>query len=132
MKRLPRPIRLSIITLGLLATVSIVVYAARRAWPRTSSEVLPLTVAIHPRDFTLKISANGELQSSESLTIAVPFVPVQRLRIATVVADGRPVSKGDVLVEFDPAELDLEALEHHSSLEMTNQKITKGEMAIGV
>jgi len=132
MKRLPRLLRLSIIALGLLAAASIVVYAARRAWPRSSSETLPLTVAIQPRDFTLKISANGELQSSESLTIAVPFVPVQRLRIATVVADGRPVSKGDVLVEFDPAELDLEALEHHSSLEMTNQKITKGEMAIGV
>jgi multidrug efflux pump subunit AcrA (membrane-fusion protein) len=91
-----------------------------------------LTVAIHPRDFTLRISANGELQSAESLTIAVPFVPVQRLRIATVVADGRNVGKGDVLVEFDPAELDLEALEHRSSLEMTNQKITKGEMAVGV
>ena len=132
MKRPHRPIRLSVITLGLLATVSIVVYAARRAWPRGSSEVLPLTVAIHPRDFTLRISANGELQSAESLTIAVPFVPVQRLRIATVVADGRNVGKGDVLVEFDPAELDLEALEHRSSLEMTNQKITKGEMAVGV
>ena len=91
-----------------------------------------MTVAIHPRDFTLRISANGELQSAESLTIAVPFVPVQRLRIATVVADGRNVGKGDVLVEFDPAELDLEALEHRSSLEMTNQKITKGEMAVGV
>ena len=50
---------------------------------------LPLTMAIQPRDFTIRISANGELQSSESLSIAVPFVPVERLKIADVVADGR-------------------------------------------
>ncbi len=112
--------------------ISIVIYAARRAWPGSSSEVAPLIVAIQPRDFTLRISANGELQSAESKTIAVPFVPVQRLRIATVIADGRHVDKGDTLVEFDPTELDLEALEYRSSLDAANQKINKGELAIGV
>ncbi|MCI0339123.1 MAG: HlyD family efflux transporter periplasmic adaptor subunit [Acidobacteria bacterium] len=132
MKRLPKYIRLSLVSLLLLAAISIVIYAARRAWPSSASETLPLMVAIQPRDFTLKINANGELQSAESMTIAVPFVPVQRLRIATVIADGRHVNKGDVLVEFDPAELDLEMLEHRSSLESANQKISKGELAIGV
>jgi RND family efflux transporter MFP subunit len=132
MKRFPKSIRLAMIAILLLSAVSIVIYAARRAWPSASSDVLPLTVAIQPRDYTLRISANGELQSADSLTIAVPFVPVQRLRIATVVADGRHVNKGDMLVEFDPTELDSEALEHKSSLEMANQKITKGELAIGV
>lgn len=115
----------------LTALVSVVIYAARRAWPAASSEVLPLTMAIQPRDFTIRISANGELQSSESMTIAVPFVPVQRLRIAEVVADGRHVNKGDVLAEFDPTDLDLEMLEHRSSLNAANQKITKGELASG-
>jgi multidrug resistance efflux pump len=88
-----------------------------------------LTAVIQPHDFTLKIAANGELQSAESMAIAVPFVPVYRLRISSVVPDGRRVTKGDVLVEFDPTDLDLEALEHHSSLDAANQKITKGEMA---
>ncbi len=129
MKRLPKFVRIALITVLLTALASAAIYAARRAWPAASSEVLPLTMAIQPRDFTIRISANGELQSSESMTIAVPFVPVQRLKIAEVVADGRHVNKGDTLVEFDPAELDLEMLEHKSSLEASNQKITKGELA---
>jgi HlyD family secretion protein len=132
MKRLPKSIRYGLIMFILLVGVSAVIYAARRAWPGSESEVLPLTTMIAPREYTLKITANGELQSTESKTIAVPFVPVQRLRIASVVADGRHVSKGDVLVEFDPTELDLEMLDHRSSLEAANQKISKGELAIGV
>ncbi len=132
MKHINKPIRLTLLSLGILAVVSVAIYAARRAWLTGSTEVLPLTAIIEPRDFTLKITANGELQSSESMAIAVPFVPVFRLRISSVVADGRHVQKGDVLVEFDPADLDLEALEHRSSLEIANQKITKSEMAVSV
>jgi HlyD family secretion protein len=132
MKRLPKPLRYGLITLILLATVSIVIFAARHAWPSSASAILPLTVVVQPRDFTLKINANGELQSAESIAIAVPFVPVQRLRIASVIADGRHVSKGDVVIEFDETELDLEMLEHRSSLEAADQKITKGELATGV
>lgn len=131
MKKFPKQLRFVLIAAVFTAGISGAIYAARRAWPTASSEVLPLTVTVQPRDFTIKISANGELQSSESMTIAVPFVPVQRLRIASVVADGRHVNKGDVLVEFDPAELDLEMLEYRSSLEAANQKITKGELASG-
>jgi RND family efflux transporter MFP subunit len=132
MKRFPKLVRAILLTVVLLAAVSIVIYAARRAWPADSSDVAPLTVAIQPRDFTLKIYANGELQSAESMTIAVPFVPVEKLKIATVVPDGRHINKGETLVEFDPTELDLQMLEHRSSLEMANQKITKGELGVGV
>ncbi|MGH9852957.1 MAG: hypothetical protein ACREBD_24230, partial [Blastocatellia bacterium] len=131
-KRLPKLVRAIFIAIILLAAVSIAIYAARRAWPASSSEIAPLTVPIQPRDFTLKIYADGELQSAESMTIAVPFVPVERLRIATVVADGRHVNKGDTLVEFDQTELDLQMLEHRSNLEMANQKITKGELGSNV
>src|SRR5262245_41997809 len=114
MKRLPKPVRYGLITIVMLAAVSAVIYAARRAWPASTSEVLPITLPVQPRDFTLNISADGELQSAESVAIAVPFVPVQRLRIASVVADGHHVNKGEMLVEFDPAELDLEMLDHRS------------------
>jgi len=132
MKRFSKTLRLPILMILLLALASIAFYGGRRAWTRANSELLPLTVTIQPKEFTLKISANGELQSEESMAIAVPHVPVNRLRIATVVPDGRHVNKGDLLVEFDPAELDLQVLEHRSSLEMANQKINKGELAVGV
>jgi len=131
-KRLPKLVRLIFVAVILLAAVSVAIYAARRSWPSGSSEISPLVVPIQPRDFTLKINAEGELQSAESMTIAVPFVPIERLRIATVVADGRHVNKGDTLVEFDQAELDLQMLEHRSNLEMANQKITRGELGSNV
>src|SRR5262245_39923431 len=111
-KRLPKLVRAILISIVLLAAVSFAIYAARRAWPSGSSDIAPLVVSVQPRDFTLKIYADGELQSSESMTIAVPPVPIERLRIASVIADGRHVNKGDTLVEFDQEELDLQMLEH--------------------
>jgi len=130
--RLPKFVRTILVAVVLLAAVSVAIYAARRAWPSGSSDVVPLVVPVQPRDFTLKIYADGELQSAESMTIAVPFVPVDRLRVATVVADGRHVNKGDTLVEFDQTELDLQKLEQRSNLDMANQKITKGELGSNV
>ncbi|HEU0176443.1 MAG TPA: HlyD family efflux transporter periplasmic adaptor subunit [Blastocatellia bacterium] len=131
-KRLPKVVRTILVAIVLLAAISVAIYAARRAWPSGSSEIAPLVVPVQPRDFTLKIYADGELQSVESMTIAVPSVPIERLRIATVVADGRHVNKGDTLVEFDQEEMDLQMLEQRSNLEMSNQKINKGELGSNV
>jgi multidrug efflux pump subunit AcrA (membrane-fusion protein) len=131
-KRLPKQIRAIFIAIVLAPAVSVAMYAARRAWPSVSSEVVPLVVSVEPRDFTLRIYADGELQSAESMTIAVPSVPIDRLRIASVVADGRHVNKGDTLVEFDQAEMDLQMLEQRTNLEMANQKIDKGELGSNV
>jgi multidrug efflux pump subunit AcrA (membrane-fusion protein) len=115
----------------LLISASLGVVATRRTLTRESSGLLPLTLTLRPQEFRHLIAANGELQSEESVAVAVPNVPVQRLRVAAVVPDGRPVVKGDVIVEFDPAEIVLQAQEHKSSLEMANQKISRGQLAIG-
>jgi RND family efflux transporter MFP subunit len=131
-KRLPKPVRSIFIAVVLLVGVSVVIYGARSAWPTGSSDIIPLVVPIQPRDFTLKIYADGELQSVESMTIAVPSVPIERLRIASVVADGRHVNKGDTLVEFDQEEMDLQMTEQRTNLEMSNQKLSKGELGSNV
>ena len=120
------------LSITFLAIASLGIYGGRRVWKETTSELQPLTVTLQPQEFTLIIPSYGELQSAESLAIAVPNVPANRLRIATVVPDGRHVNKGDVLVEFDPTELDLQVLEQQSSLEIAQQKINKGELAISV
>jgi HlyD family secretion protein len=107
-------------------------YGGYKALTRTTFDLPVLTMEIKPKDLTLRVSANGELQSAESSAIAVPNVPVDKLRIATVVPDGHHVKKGDVLVEFDPAELNLQVLENRSNLDIANQKINKSELAVGV
>lgn len=129
LKRLYKRIRWASFIVIALAALSIGGYKGYRAWVQSSGALTPLVMTIEPRDFTINIAANGELQSAESLTIAVPPVPAQRLRIASVVREGTFVNKGDPLVEFDPTELDLKAMEHHSDLDIANQKISKGEMA---
>ncbi len=129
LKRLYKRIRWAALIIIGLAALSIGGYKGYRAWIEPSGNLTPLVMTIEPRDFTINIAANGELQSAESLTIAVPPVPAQRLRIASVVREGTFVNKGDPLVEFDPTELDLKAMEHHSDLDIANQKISKGEMA---
>ncbi len=103
-------LRAILFTLILLAMTAVGIYAARRAWTSSNAPLSPLMMTIQPREFKLMISANGELQSEESLAIGMPPVPVFRLKIASVVSDGRHINKGDTLVEFDPAELDLQML----------------------
>jgi HlyD family secretion protein len=127
--KLFRTLSLLIIFLGLALTGA---YSGYKAWTRTSTELPILTMTIQPKDLTLRVSAAGEMQSVEASTIAVPHVPVEKLRIATVVPDGHHVKKGDVLVEFDPADLDLQVLENRSNLDIANQKINKSQLGVGV
>lgn len=122
-------IRAVILILLFIGLASAGIYGGYRTLSEATGDLQPLTQPVQPRDFSLKIKANGELQSAESVAIAVPGVPVQRLRIASVVPDGTHVNKGDVLVEFDPSELDLKVMEHRNDLEIALQKISKGEMA---
>lgn len=123
--------RLIAVIAVMLAVLSFSGYKGYRAWSELAPEASPLTLPLELRDFTIKISANGELQSAESVAIAVPPVPVNQLRIGWVVPDGRYVKKGDVLVEFDRTEIDLQVLEDNFDLKMANQKINKSEMAVG-
>src|ERR1044071_6386797 len=83
----------------ILGLTSLGIYGGHRAWKRSSAELSPLSITLTAKEFTINIQANGELQSEESTAIAVPSVPVENLRIATVVPDGHHVEKGDVLVE---------------------------------
>jgi multidrug efflux pump subunit AcrA (membrane-fusion protein) len=128
-KRSHKIVRRIALLVAVVVLASTGIYGAYRALTRTTSELQPLTAVIRPQDFTLTISANGELQSAESMAIAVPPVPVERLRIASAVADGTYVNKGDVLIEFDAEEIDLQLMAHRSDLEMAMQKINRGGLA---
>jgi multidrug efflux pump subunit AcrA (membrane-fusion protein) len=129
MKLWHRRLRNLVLLLLVLGVIAVGLLGARRALRSAPDELSPLTMMVQPRDFTLLIAAKGELQSVQATAIAVPPVPVNRLRIASVIADGRYVNKGDVLIEFDPEELDLQKREHNAGLEMVRQKLDKGSLA---
>src|SRR5215472_9476583 len=130
MKRIFKKVRIYLVIITALGLLSIGAYGGRKAWMSANADLRPLATTIQPKDFALKIPANGELQAADSVIVAVPPVPVNRLRIGSVVPNGTHVNKGDVLIEFDPAELDLQMKEHQSNLEEANQKISKGSTSV--
>ena len=129
MKRSRKLVRRLILATIVVLLTSGALFGGYRALTRTGPDTRPLNVVIKSNDFNLKISANGELQAVESIAVAVPPVPVQRLRIGWAVPDGTHVNKGDVLIEFDPDELNLELMAHRSDLQMALEKITRGGLA---
>ena len=129
MKRSRKLVRRLILATIVVLLTSGALFGGYRALTRTVPDSRPLSVVIRSNDFNLKISANGELQAAESIAVAVPPVPVQRLRIGWAVPDGTHVNKGDVLIEFDPDELNLELMAHRSDLQMALEKITRGGLA---
>lgn len=129
MKRSRKLVRRLILATIVVLLTSGALFGGYRALTRTVPDSRPLNVVIRSNDFNLKISANGELQAAESIAVAVPPVPVQRLRIGWAVPDGTHVNKGDVLIEFDPDELNLELMAHRSDLQMALEKITRGGLA---
>lgn len=129
MRRIPRLLRRIVVSIVGILVVCGALFGSYRALNHTAVDIQPLTIALQPTDFTLKISANGELQSAESIAVGVPPVPVERLRIGSVVPDGTHVNKGDVLVEFDPDELNLQIMSHRSDLQMALERINKGGLA---
>lgn len=72
-------------------------YAAYRYTGTTEVEV-PVA-RVRRGDFVVSVRTRGDIKSARSTILKAPQVP--GLRITRLAANGRPVSKGDVVVEFD-------------------------------
>jgi HlyD family secretion protein len=72
-------------------------YAAYRYTGTTEVEV-PVA-RVRRGDFVVSVRTRGDIKSARSTILKAPQVP--GLRITRLAANGRPVAKGDVVVEFD-------------------------------
>jgi len=72
-------------------------YAAYRYTGTTEVEV-PVA-RVRRGDFVVSVRTRGDIKSARSTILKAPQVP--GLRITRLTPNGRPVSKGDVVVEFD-------------------------------
>ncbi len=92
------PTRVKIITwiLG-LAVGGGGLYAAYRYTGTTEVEVA--VARVRRADFIISVRTRGTVQSAHSFILTAPHVP--GLRIVHLADNGRPVKKGDVVVEFD-------------------------------
>jgi HlyD family secretion protein len=72
-------------------------YAAYRYTGTTEVEVA--VARVRRADFVVSVRTRGDIKSARSTILKAPQVP--GLRLTRLAPNGRPVSKGDVVVEFD-------------------------------
>ncbi len=57
------------------------------------------TARVERREFIMSIRARGEIKARESVKITTP--PTPDLKIVRLAEDGKPIKKGEIVVEFD-------------------------------
>jgi HlyD family secretion protein len=92
------------------------------AYRLTESTEIDVAVAkVRRADFVIAVRARGEIKSTRSITLAAPQVP--NVRIVKLAESGRPVKKGDVVVEFDTAQQEQNLLERTTNVRAADSEI---------
>ncbi len=74
-------------------------------------------------EFTISVRTRGEVKSTRSQTLTAPQVPDPR--IVRLAESGKPIKKGDVVVEFDRAQQEQTYLEKNTSVRTADSEITQ-------
>ncbi len=111
------------ILLGVLALAGAGgVYAAYNYNQKTSVVEVPVA-KVRRGDFTIVVRARGEIRSVNSVVITAPQVPDPR--IVRLAESGKPIRKGDVVVEFDAAAQEQSLLERNTSVRTIDSQIVQ-------
>jgi HlyD family secretion protein len=87
-------------------------YAAYRYTGTTEVEVA--VARVRRADFIISVRTRGAIKSAHSTILTAPQVP--GLRIVHLADNGRPVKKGDVVVEFDAIQQEQNVIERTTSV----------------
>jgi RND family efflux transporter MFP subunit len=102
---------------------------AARALGDAAPDVPLYTVREEP--FRRRVVAEGVLDSAEATPITTPSQVFGAVRIAWMVPEGAPVSKGDVVVRLDPTELERELESSRADRASAELKLSKAEAQAG-
>ncbi len=83
------------------------------------------TARVEKRDFVTTVSSRGELKSGVSTQIMAPQTP--DLTIVRLAADGKPIRRGQVVVEFDAAAQEDLYIERDTSVRQVESEIEQAE-----
>jgi RND family efflux transporter MFP subunit len=81
------------------------------------------TAAVRKADFIIAVTARGEIRSTRSTILTAPQVP--NPRITKLAESGKPVKAGEVVVEFDTAQLENFYLDRNSAVRTTDSEIVQ-------
>lgn len=85
---------------------------------------VPLAVVVRG-DFARWVPADGVLRSAQSIPLSIPPEIPDRLRIAWIAPEGTRVQPGDVVLRFDPTELQRKLEDSGSDLAGNRLKVDK-------
>jgi HlyD family secretion protein len=98
--------------------------AAVAAYRLTGTTEVDVPVAkVRRADFVISVRVRGEIKSTRSVILDAPQVP--DVRITRLVESGRPVKKGEVVVEFDAAQQEQNLLERNTSVRTVDSEIVQ-------
>jgi multidrug efflux pump subunit AcrA (membrane-fusion protein) len=103
-----------------------VVGGAAYGWHRynASAEVVDVPVAkVRRAEFVIGVRTRGEVRSVNSVIITAPQVPDPR--IVKLAESGKPIRKGDVVVEFDAAQQEQFYLERNTTVRTVDSEIVQ-------
>ncbi len=88
-----------------------------------TTEVVVATARARRSDFVIAISTRGEVRSTRSIVLTAPQVPSPR--IVKLAESGKPIKKGDVVVEFDSAQQEQTYLEQSTNVRTADSEIVQ-------
>jgi HlyD family secretion protein len=92
------------------------------AWHYTgTTEVQVATARVRRGDFIISVRTRGEIKSTRSIILTAPQVPSPR--IVKLAESGKPIHKGDVVVEFDPVQQEQNYIEKDTSIRTAQSQI---------
>jgi HlyD family secretion protein len=109
---------------GWLAALAVCSGGGYAAYRYTApEEVVVATAKARRGDFVISIRSRGEIRSTRSVTLSAPQVPDPR--IVRLAEAGRPVKKGDVVVELDTAQQEQSYLERSTTVRTVDSEIVQ-------
>jgi len=100
-----------------------VAYAGLQFWAPATQEVP--TARVERREFVQTVRTRGEVKSLNTVPVAAPQTP--DLTIVRLAADGKPIKRGDVVVEFDAATQEERYLEKSTEVRQVDSEIIQKE-----
>ena len=115
------------VSLAIVAVALLVALAAFLPLARPGEGAVP-TLTVEPQDFVRKVPAQGNLQSVRATLITVPAGVPGPFRIGWVAVDGSRVKQGDVVIRFDPSEIEKRLIEAEDELRETRLRMEKEQV----
>ncbi len=106
-----------------LAVLVAIAYAGLQFWMPATREVP--TARVERKEFVQTVRTRGEVKSMNTVPIAAPQTP--DLQIVWLAADGKPIKRGDVVVQFDPAAQEERYLEESTEVRQVDSEIVQAK-----